>query len=148
MSQQNVQAMRGLYDAFARGDFDAFERGLSPDIVWNEAENSLYSAGNPYRSFAAIRDGVFAPTERDYDNFRVEVEQLLDAGDFVIGTGRYRGRNRETGKELSAQFCHVLNVDTEGKLDRVQEYADTLHEAEVHGRTQRLAELKIPQPVM
>ena len=148
MSQQNVQAMRGLYDAFARGDFDAFERGLSPDIVWNEAENSLYSAGNPYRSFAAVRDGVFAATERDYDNFRVEVEQLLDAGDYVVSTGRYRGRNRETDKELSAQFCHVLHVDTEGKLDRVQEYADTLHEAEVQGRTQRLAELKIPQPVM
>jgi ketosteroid isomerase-like protein len=147
MSQENVLAMRGLYEAFARGDLDTFERGVSRDILWNEAENSLYSAGNPYRSFAEIHDGIFAPTERDYDNFRVEVAQLLDAGDYVIGTGRYRGRNRQTGKELSAQFCHVLHLDSSGKLDRVQEYVDTLHEAEVAGRTQVLQELRIPQPV-
>lgn len=147
MSEQNVQAMRGLYDAFNSGDLDRFEQGVSRDILWNEAENSLYSAGNPYRSFAAIRDGVFAPTARDFDSFRVDLEQLLDAGDHVIGTGRYRGRHKTTGKELSAQFCHVLHVDRDGKLDRVQEYADTLHEAEVDGRTQRI-EQKIPQPAM
>lgn len=147
MSEQNVQAMCGLYDAFNSGDLDRFEQGVSRDILWNEAENSLYSAGNPYRSFAAIRDGVFAPTARDFDSFRVDLEQLLDAGDHVIGTGRYRGRHKTTGKELSAQFCHVLHVDRDGKLDRVQEYADTLHEAEVDGRTQRI-EQKIPQPAM
>ena len=148
MSQENVLAMRGLYEAFARGDLDAFQRGVSRDILWNEAENSLYSAGNPYRSFAEIHDGVFAPTERDYEDFRLELVQLLDAGDYVIGTGRYRGSNRQTGKKLSAQFCHVLHVDSDGKLDRVQEYADTLHEAEVHGRTQVAPELRIPQPAM
>ena len=147
MSQENVLAMRGLYEAFARGDLASFERGVSANLLWNEAENSLYSAGNPYRSFAAVRDGVFVRTERDYDNFRVEVEKLLDAGDYVIGTGRYRGRNKATGKELSAQFCHLLHLDADGKLDRVQEYADTLHEAEVHGRTQVIQEIKIPQPV-
>jgi ketosteroid isomerase-like protein len=140
--------MRNLYEAFARGDLDTFERGTSRDLIWNEAENSLYSAANPCRSFAAVRDGVFAPTQRDYENFRVDLEQLLDAGDFVIGTGRYRGRNRETGKELSAQFCHVLHVDGFGKLDRFQEYADTLQEAQVQGRAQILEELRIPQPAM
>ena len=147
MSQENVLAMRGLYEAFARGDLDAFQQGVNRDILWNEAENSLYSAGNPYRSFAEVHDGVLAPTERDYENFRVEVAQLLDAGDHVVATGRYRGRNRLTGKELSAQFCHVLHVDSNGKLDRVQEYVDTLHEAEVAGRTQVIPELRIPQPV-
>lgn len=147
MSQENVLAMRGLYEAFARGDLDAFQQGVSRDILWNEAENSLYSAGNPYRSFAEVHDGVLAPTERDYENFRVEVAQLLDAGDHVVATGRYRGRNRLTGKELSAQFCHVLHVDSNGKLDRVQEYVDTLHEAEVAGRTEAAPELRIPQPV-
>lgn len=147
MSQENVLAVRGLYEAFARGDLDSFQRGVSRDILWNEAENSLYSAGNPYRSFAEIHDGIFAPTERDYENFRVEVAQLLDAGDYVIGTGRYRGTNRQTGKDLSAQFCHVLHLDSNGKLDRVQEYVDTLHEAEVHGRSGAVQELRIPQPV-
>lgn len=150
MSQQNVQAIRRLYEAFNAGDLDTFERGLSPDLLWNEAENSLWAAGNPYRSFSAIRDGVFAQTARDYDNFRCDVEKLLDAGDFVIGTGRYRGKNKATGKTLSAQFCHVMHIDQQGKLETFQEYADTLQEAEVAGRTeQRITEeLKIPHPAM
>jgi uncharacterized protein len=147
MSQENVQAMRRLYDAFNSGDLDTFAKGVGRNLLWNEADNSLYAGGNPYRSFEAVRDGVFAPTARDFDNFRVDLEQLLDAGDHIIGTGRYRGKCKATGKELSTQFCHLLHVDGDGKLDRVQEYADTLDEAEVTGRTQRL-ETKIPQPAM
>ena len=147
MSQENVRAMRGLYEAFARGDMDAFEQGCSRNLIWNEAENSLYSAGNPYGSFAAVRDQVFAPTNRDFDNFRVELGQLLDAGEYVIGTGRYRGTCKATGKELSAQFCHVIHVDDTGKLDGVQEYADTLNEAETTGRVQRAEQVEIRQPL-
>ena len=148
MSQQNVQAIRGLYDAFNRGDLDAFEKALSRDLIWNEADNSLYASGNPYRSFEAVRDGVFAPTSRDFEPFRCELEQLLDAGDFVIGTGRYRGISKETGKELSAQFCLVMLLDGAAQLDRVQEYTDTLAEAVVTGRTQVMQEQKIPLPAM
>jgi uncharacterized protein len=52
MSEQNVAAVRGLYEAFNRGDLEYFEQAISRDLVWNEAENSLNCAGNPYRSFA------------------------------------------------------------------------------------------------
>ncbi len=58
---------------------DAFERGCSRDILWNEAESSLYAGGNPYRSFSAVLTGVFAPTLRDFDDFRCNVEKLIDA---------------------------------------------------------------------
>lgn len=148
MSQQNVQAMRGLYDAFNRGDLDALEKGFSREILWNEAENSLFAAGNPYRGFTSVRDGVLLPTKREFDGLRVNVEQLHDAGDTVVATGRYRGRHRETGRELSSQFCHILHVGWEGKLDRFQEYVDTLQEAEVAGQVKIIEKVQIPHPVM
>ena len=148
MSQQNVQAMRGLYDAFNSGDLDAFEKGCAREFLWNEAENSLYSKGNPYRNFAEVRDQVFAPTQRDFENFRVDLEKLIDAGEYVIGTGRYRGKHKATGKPATAQFCHVLHVDKFGKLDGVQEYTDTLHEAQVAGRVKIVEEMRIPEPAM
>jgi uncharacterized protein len=148
MSEQNIQVIRGLYDAFNRGDLDTLEKGFSKKLVWNEAENSLYSAGNPYRGFEAVRNGVFIPTDRDFEQFSCEVEQLLDAGDSIIGTGRYRGKCKDTGKTLSTQFCHVMHLDPDGKIDRMQEYADTLDEAQVTGRTQIVEEKKIFQPAM
>ena len=64
MSQANVQAMRRLYDAFNSGDLDTFEQGVGRDIVWNEADNSLYAGGNPYRSFAADGARGRMPVER------------------------------------------------------------------------------------
>jgi ketosteroid isomerase-like protein len=146
MSEENVRAMRRLYDAFNTGDLDTFEKGVSSNLVWNEAENSLNCGGNPYRSFVAVRDGIFAPTMRDFEGFHVDLEQLLDAGNVVIGTGRYRGKSTATGKQLSAQFCHLLHVDPNGKLDGMQEYVDTLQEAEVTGRAQQLEPIKILQP--
>lgn len=148
MSQNQVQAASRLYDAFNNGDLEQFAQGVSKDLVWNEAESSLNCAGNPYRSFAAVRDGVFAPTLRDFRGFQVDLEQLIDAGEYVIGTGRYRGISTETGRELSAQFCHVLHLDADGKLDRLQEYADTLHEAEVTGRISQSEEIRIIQPAL
>ena len=148
MSERNVQAIRGLYDAFNRGDLDTLERGFSRSLEWNEADNSLYSGGNPYRSFSAVRDGVFGPTERDFEGFRCDVEQLIDGGDFVIGTGRYRGRCKDTGKTMATQFCHVMHVDPNGRIDRIQEYADTLDEARVTGRLQQAQEMRTPQPAM
>lgn len=147
MSQENVRTARRLYDAFNTGDLVTFEEGVSGDLQWNEADNGLNSAGNPYRSFAAVRDGVFVPTLRDFDQFTVDLELLIDGGDFVVGTGRYRGRSTETGKQLSAQFCHVLHLDHQGKLDRFQEYADTLHEAEVTGRAQKIEQIIALQTV-
>lgn len=148
MSQQNVQAMRNLYEAFNSGDLDAFEKGCARELLWNEAENSLYSSGNPYRNFREVRDNVFAPTKRDFENFRVDLEKLIDAGEYVIGTGRYRGKHKTTGKTAKAQFCHVLHVDSFGKLDGVQEYTDTLDEAQVAGRVKIVEEMRIPQPAM
>jgi ketosteroid isomerase-like protein len=148
MSQATVQAASRLYEAFNNGDLATFERGLSRNLIWNEAENSLNCAGNPYRSFEAVRDGVFTPTMSDFDQFRVDLQQLIDAGDYVVGVGRYLGRSRATGKELSAQFCHLLHLDADGKLDRLQEYADTLLEAEVTGRAQRVEQMRVVQPVI
>jgi len=149
MSQDKLDAARGLYDAFNGGDLKAFERGCAPAFIWNEAENSLNADGNPYRNFQAVVDGVFQPTMRDFDGFQCELERLLDAGDTIIGTGRYTGKCKTTGKQLSAQFCHLLHFNGSAQLDAVQEYTDTLQEAVVSGRAQIAEqEMRIPQPAM
>ena len=47
MSRQDVALIRNLYEAFAKGDVPAVLAAMSPDIVWNEAENYPYADGNP-----------------------------------------------------------------------------------------------------
>lgn len=60
MSAENVSLIKGLYDAFGAGDVPGVLGRMSPDIVWNEAENFPYADNNPYRGPGAVTAGGFA----------------------------------------------------------------------------------------
>jgi len=132
MSQENVELIRGLYDAFAAGDVEGVMGRMSPDMVWNEAENFPYADGNPYVGPGAIAGGVFARLGSEWDGFAAVPEEYLDAGDTVIVLGRYVGSYKATGRALNAQMVHVWRV-RDGKAAAFQQYVDTLQAARVTG---------------
>jgi ketosteroid isomerase-like protein len=125
MSQENVALVRGIYDAFAAGDVPAVLGAMSPDIVWNEAENFPLADRNPYVGPNAILEGVFARLAADWDGFAVGVDELLDAGDAVVALGRYRGTNKATGRAIDAQLVHIWRIE-DGKAKAFQQLTDTL----------------------
>ena len=132
MSQANVDLIRGIYDAFAAGDIAAVLARMSPDMVWNEAENFPYADGNPYVGPDAILAGVFARLGGEWDGFAAIPDEILDAGDTLVALGRYRGTCIATGGEMNAQMVHVWRV-ADGKATAFQQYADTLQVARVMG---------------
>jgi hypothetical protein len=129
MSEQNVEIVRALYRAFAAQDPAAAFALMSPDIVWNEAENFPYADGNPYRGPQAIGAGVFARLAGEWDGFAAVAEEYLDAGDTVVVLGRYRGAPKETGKAIDAQMVHVWRI-AGGRIAGFQQYIDTLQVAQ------------------
>jgi hypothetical protein len=132
MSQENVALIRGLYDAFAAGDVPGVLGRMSPDIVWNEAENFPYADRNPYVGPLAVAEGVFARCGSEWDGFAAVPFEILDAGDTVIALGRYHGTYKATGKPMNAQMVHVWRI-IDGKVTAFQQYVDTLHVAHVTG---------------
>ena len=132
MSQDNVDLIRGIYEAFAAGDIPGVVARMSPDIVWNEAENFPYADNNPYRGPDAILGGVFARIAAEWDGFAAVPEELLDAGDTVVAIGRYRGTCKATGRAVEAQMVHVWRV-ADGKAAQFQQHTDTLQFARVTG---------------
>ncbi|HWQ03056.1 MAG TPA: nuclear transport factor 2 family protein, partial [Candidatus Nitrosotenuis sp.] len=88
MAESNATLVREVYAAFARGDVPAVLAAMDPQIEWNEAENFPYADGNPYIGPQAVLAGVFARLAADWSAFAVEVEQILDAGEHVVATGR------------------------------------------------------------
>ena len=133
MSKENVALIRGIYDAFAKGDVPAVLGAMSPKIVWNEAENFPYADKNPYVGPDAIVQGVFMRLATEWDGFAVAPEEFLDAGDTIVVLGRYRGAYKSTGKSQSTQMVHVWRVK-DGKASQFQQYADTLQVARVTGK--------------
>jgi len=132
MSQENVALVRGLYAAFASGDVPGVLGAMSPDIVWNEAENFPYADGNPYVGPMAVAQGVFARLGSEWDGFAVVPGEILDAGDTVVVLGHYRGTFKATGKAMNAQMVHVWRI-IDGKVTAFQQYVDTLQVARVTG---------------
>lgn len=132
MSESGVDVVRGIYDAFGAGDVPGVLGRMSPEIVWNEAENFPYADGNPYVGPEAVLNGVFARCIGEWDGFGVEVDEILDAGETVVVLGRYVGTFKETGREQRTQLVHVWRVE-DGKVVRFQQYADTLQVARVTG---------------
>ena len=130
MSRQDVALIRNLYEAFAKGDVPAVLAAMSPDIVWNEAENYPYADGNPYRGPEAILAGVFARIGSEWDGFAAVPEEYIDGGDTIVVLGRYRGTYRASGRSMDAQMVHVWRL-ADGRITRFDQRVDTLQSARV-----------------
>jgi hypothetical protein len=129
---ENLTLIQNLYAAFATGDVSAVLGALSPELVWNEAENFPYADGNPYRGPEAVLHGVFARLGSEWDGFTIEDPEFLDAGDTIVMLGRYGGIYKATGTAMNPQVAHVWRV-AGGKITCFQQYVDTLAVARVTG---------------
>ena len=128
MTEQSVQAVRDVYEAFARGDVPSVLGAMTEDIEWHEADGMPY--GGVYRGGEAVAQHVFGPITTDVDGFAVTPEQLIAEADTVVAVTRYTGTGKETGKELDIPVVHVWDV-RDGKLARFRQFADTAKFREV-----------------
>ncbi|HYX27656.1 MAG TPA: nuclear transport factor 2 family protein [Pyrinomonadaceae bacterium] len=124
MSQENANVVRGMYEAFARGDVPTIVAALDAQVEWWEAENFIYDDGNPYVGPQAVLEGVFMRIAQQWDGFQVSPKEILDAGDTIIGHGYYSGTYKENGAAVRAQFAHFFTF-REGKIVKFQQYTDT-----------------------
>jgi len=124
MSAENKQAIEEMYAAFGRGDVPVVLGTLHSEIEWWEAENFIYADKNPYRGPQSVLMGVFARILKDWDGFTVTPDEVLDAGETVVGRGHYAGKYRKTGRAVKAQFAHVFKFK-DGKVVLFQQYTDT-----------------------
>lgn len=124
MTTENTQLIQGMYDAFAAGDVPSVLAAMDPQIEWNEAENFPYADGNPYIGPDSVVAGVFQRLVDEWEYWKLEVAELLGAGDRVVALGRYHAKNKATGTEIDAQFVHVWRV-RDGLATSFQQYVDT-----------------------
>src|SRR5215212_1540910 len=95
MSEENVALAQKAIDALNRGDFDALQALLSPDVVW-EALEGVSGIGELYHGRAGVREWIALMSENTEEGIRIEIEQMADLGDArvfsaVVLTARRRG---------------------------------------------------------
>jgi uncharacterized protein len=120
----NVEIVKGAYEAFARGDVPAVLSILSDDVDWNEAENNAPFSPGRYRGPQEVLGSVFMRIPEVFDGFQVEVRRLVGCDDTVLAEVRYHATGKATGMELDAQVAHVWDM-RDGKVVHWQQYLDT-----------------------
>ena len=130
MSQENVKVVEGMYEAFGKGDIPTVLAALDSQVKWWEAENFIYADGNPYVGPNAVLEGVFMRIGSEWEGFAVSPNEVLDAGETIIGYGYYSGTYRKNGKQARAQFAHFFTF-RDGKIVKFQQYTDTAQFKEV-----------------
>ncbi len=129
----NVSFLKGLYDAFGRGDIPNVLGAMSPEIMWHEAESNPYMpSGKAWIGPDAVLNELFMKLGSEWDGFAVHPKAFHDAGNSVIVEIRYSGTYKATGKSMDAQGCHVWDMK-DGKLTRFQQYVDTAKLRDVMG---------------
>ena len=126
-TRTNVDTLKELYGAFGRGDIPTVLGIFDERIEWVSAEGAPYPG--TFIGGDAVLAGVFARLGSEWDGFRAEPTEYLDAGDHVVALGRYSGMYRATGRAMSAAFAHVWTL-RDGKIVRYRQYVDSRKMAE------------------
>jgi ketosteroid isomerase-like protein len=121
MSEENVELVRrGYVHRQATGEF--LEEIIAPDFVWDMStfrgwpEQQLYEGIDEARAF--ITNWLDA-----FDDWKIEVETLHDAGEKVVAVVRQWGTAKSTGLTVDMRLAQVYTVK-DGLETRMEMYAD------------------------
>jgi ketosteroid isomerase-like protein len=120
MSQENIEVVRRVYDAWSRDDMEAVFGNLAPDFEWRPLLGTAGVRATVYRG----HDGVLA--------YRREVEEALgpleieplafdDLGDKVLVQVRGSGRGSASGIVVGNETFHLWTMHA-GKGIRLATY--------------------------
>jgi ketosteroid isomerase-like protein len=118
MSEENVEVVRKAidYEYYGVGDRAEAEAIFDPQVVLNPIDEAASSGFDAMRADMARWASAF-------DELKVTVEEIIDAGDQVLVVAYHQGRGRESGVEVDTRFYEVYTL-REGKVSRVDEYIE------------------------
>jgi uncharacterized protein len=125
MSQENVEIVKQLTDAFHRRDIDAFAKLTTPDVEWVPVFAAQVEGG-AYRGRRGI-EAFLREVSETWAEFRPVPEQYRDLGDHVLGLGRLRTQGRSSGAVVDAPWAGIFDFRG-GKIFRIRTYLNH-HEA-------------------
>jgi ketosteroid isomerase-like protein len=116
----NAELVRGFYEAAGRGDPSAMNL-FAPDVEFHMPE--ILPHGGTIRGREAL-GGYFGEVQGRWDDFRAELDDLVDGDARVVALGRFCGRPKVNGRYVEIPFALVW-TRRDGTAVRVDEYTDT-----------------------
>jgi ketosteroid isomerase-like protein len=119
---ENAEVVRSFYERVGSGDLPGGLALVDEDCRWIEMES--FGHAGVYVGPGAIRDNIFVRIGSEWDDFSVSVDDVLDGGDAVFGTGTYAGTCKATGRRFEARVVHRFDV-RDGKIVQFEQFTDS-----------------------
>jgi ketosteroid isomerase-like protein len=120
----NTDIVKGMYEAFGRGDIEGILNKLADDVEWlSSPESKTIPTGGTFRG----RAGVAKFFQKVAENIEFEAfmpEKYIEQGDTVVALGSYSGRSKTLNKKFASPWAMVFTLRG-GKLARFDEHFDT-----------------------
>ena len=96
----NLRTVQELYDAFGRKDDARLRQLLAADVEWIQCAG--FPGGARRHGVEEVLETVFAGLHGEWRDWRVEIDEYLDAGASIVALGRYAGTHGQTGRSMEA----------------------------------------------
>lgn len=123
----NLNIISDHYAASARQDLAAMMADVAADVHWTEMAG--FPCAGTWIGPEQVINHVFKVLGSEWIGYRFELEQLLDAGDRIVGVGLYSGMYGKTGKSMNARATHIWRLK-EGRIVQFEQFTDTLFVAQ------------------
>jgi len=131
MSQENVEIVKALNEAFNRRDWNRLTELIDPDVELHGTIGGL-EEDLVVRGLDGIRLRFEIEDNEIWDEHRFEPQEFIDAGDQVVVLQREYQRGKSSGVELSIDTASVLRL-RDGRIVRMQGYMDRAAALEAAG---------------
>jgi ketosteroid isomerase-like protein len=121
MSEENVEIVRRFAECWEHGDWDGMKQLTDPDVEMHATVGGV-EEGRVRRGVDAIQRDYEA-AEETWDEHRIELEKVIDAGDRVVIFQREHQRGRSSGIELELEAAVLVGL-RDGRIVRLQGYMD------------------------
>jgi ketosteroid isomerase-like protein len=121
MSQENVEVVRQLIQAFNQRNLAAMTRSFDPEVEWMPGGPAAVER-TVYRGRDEVSDG-FAATWETWEVFQLEESEVRDLGDSLVWLGRARLKGGASHVEVDQEFA-VHFLVRGGKISRFQGFRE------------------------
>jgi ketosteroid isomerase-like protein len=121
MSEEHVEHVRAMCEAFNDGDFESALAKLHPEVEWHGTVGGL-DEGKVYRGHREVVS-AFVESAQAWERQTLETTRFIDAGDRVIVYWHEVARGRQSGVEVETDTAVIYTMDA-GSIVRVDPYMD------------------------
>jgi uncharacterized protein len=127
----NIALVASAFDAWNRGDIDAFAGHAAEDVAWLEVSGRPEGAPTERLGRDRMRKSLESLFDA-WETYHLEVERIEEVGERVVAVVREVARGRASGVQIDSRWGYLVTVE-DGLIVRIEAYRDAAQALQLAG---------------